>query len=226
VQEGLIFVAMSSEDIISGTSSYKIEYDSESPATSPRPEADDQLLSLHEALNDPYIWDSYRQGVEDQDMSRLRRLSRRLRVEDSGRTDDDSQIENYRSERALSLYSQLAEACEDPATDDFPATAGVSAPTPPPFTISTESEEETDEDEEPPSAAATMADRLRRESRWHINWDDASAGHLESIRARESPSRIEPKDGSIEPERVIVPNAKFFIAKHKSKITIKFHPAM
>jgi hypothetical protein len=176
-------------------------------------------------------------------------------MEDATHSDREHQGGDLRSESAGSLYSQLAEICEDPPNDELPATAGVSAPTPPPFTVLTESEDETDDDEDLPSAAI-MADRLRRESRWRDEsegeeeenllslprrasrvsrvWDDASSRrshfmqHLESIRAtrRQSPSRIEPKDINSASEPVILPNAKFFIAKHKSKITIKFHPAM
>lgn len=41
-----------------------------------------------------------------------------------------------------------------------------------------------------------------------------------------TPSRIGPKSTHGDSESLVMPNARFFIARHKNKITIKFHPAM
>jgi hypothetical protein len=39
-------------------------------------------------------------------------------------------------------------------------------------------------------------------------------------------SRIEANEGPRDQDGMIAPHAKFFIAKHKNKITIKFYPAV
>jgi hypothetical protein len=147
------------------------------------------------------------------------------------------------------------ENCEEPEEEPYTTAAGISAPTPPPFTVTTESEEESESNEELPSAAI-MADRLRRESRWREDTDEEeddlyrfppprrsyaldlweanpdrrwrNERYMDPIRAqrRGAPSRIEVKESQSETDSTITPHAKFFIAKHKNKITIKFHPAV
>jgi hypothetical protein len=145
--------------------------------------------------------------------------------------------------------------------------AGISAPTPPPFTTTMESEPEDSEESEALPSAAVMADRLRRESRYRSEGEDdddredliqhplatlrraeplgsprlrsfheqaqrwrnlQSGNNIDPIRATRlrTPSRIEPKHSRPESENIIQPHARFFIARHKNKITIKFHPAM
>lgn len=251
---------MSSGDLLSKTSGYKIEYGSPSPLRmSPTPSSlGDHQLSLREAIEDPYIWEHSRQGMQEameEQIERLRLRSRRLQVESSVR----SSRERGREERRNLLNEDdiFAENCEDPGDDSYATAAGVSAPTPPPFTITTESDEESEEHEELPSAAI-MADRLRRESRWRGESDDEEDDmfrapplrrsyaldspenynehrwrlglerHIDPIRAtrRRTPSRFEAREGQSEPDGLIAPHAKFFIAKHKNKITIKFHPAV
>ena len=148
------------------------------------------------------------------------------------------------------------ENCDHAADDSYSGVAGISAPTPPPFTVTTASEEEeSDSNAELPSAAI-MADRLRRESRWRPDsddeedeiiprlgplrrapaldyttygeWRERRERYLEPIRASRvgAPSRIEPSEPVPDAESLIPPHARFFIAKNKNKITIKFHPAM
>lgn len=214
-------------------------------------------MSLREAIEDPYIWESSREGLEDAAMDaqieRLRLRSRRRHVEASVRSDRDGRVN--RNSTTANQDDALGESCEDAEDEAYAMAAGVAAPTPPPFTVLTESDEESDENEEVPSAAI-LADRLRRESRWRTESDEdeddlyrfppprrpytldtwesnserrwRNERHLDPIRAtrRQTPSRIEPKDGPSESEPLINPHAKFFIAKHKNKITIKFHPAM
>ncbi|KAF2275205.1 uncharacterized protein EI97DRAFT_434442 [Westerdykella ornata] len=239
VQEGLVFVAMSSDDILSGTSSYEIEYSSPSPApsesqSSSRPSTGEQLLSLTEAMADPYILEqSQARNGDDAPTDRTRE---RGRVEDHPHHLVD-----------------FGDSGDDVDEDSYNGIAAVSAPTPPPFTITTESEEESDENEET-TEANVMADRLRRETRWRLESDDEEEDHHpprrfawtpgdygfrrghwrrereceQPIRARQrlTPSRIEPKEPPSNDKPLITPHAKFFIAKHKSKITIKFHPAV
>jgi hypothetical protein len=148
------------------------------------------------------------------------------------------------------------ENCDRLAEDSHSGPAGISAPTPPPFTVTTAAseDEESDSNEEIPSAAI-MADRLRRESRWrpdsdeddddvaprlgtlrrapalhystYNEWRERRERYLEPIRASRvaAPSRIEPSEPTHN-EPLVPPHARFFIAKNKNKITIKFHPAM
>jgi hypothetical protein len=122
-------------------------------------------------------------------------------------------------------------------------------------TTASEEEEGSDSTEEPPSAAV-IADLLRRESLWRAESDDEDGGASprfgearqtdsrlfgsyrawrarygpppEPIRATRvgTPSRIQPSASSPNISNLIPPHAKFFIAKNKSKITIKFNPAM
>lgn len=260
VQEGLIFVGMS-DDILPGTSGYKIDYGSTSPPLSPHlsppSSVGDQLLSFQEAMNDPHIWETYRQGVEGLDMESLRLRNRQHLNEDEERWTRD-QNRDGPERRSRDLWSlppvSFPEICEDPPSDELPAIVGVSAPTPPPFTVLNESEDESEDDEEVPRQPSAWrgesdgeddedARYSRQHSRQHYPrqhsrftrlWDDVSRDrtpllqHYESARPtrRRSPSRIETKDSNAASEPVILPHAKFFIAKHKSKITIKFHPTM
>ncbi|KAF2652346.1 hypothetical protein K491DRAFT_695666 [Lophiostoma macrostomum CBS 122681] len=267
VQEGLIFVAMSSDDLISGTSGYKIEYESPSPRhspprMSPAPSSlGDQQISLREAVDDPYIWENSRQGQQEAMEERIERMRLRSRRQRDLMRRSNELLERSRRQLAEdwamdSLDDAPGEHCEDPADENYTPAAAVSAPTPPPFTITTESEEDSDANEDMPSAAI-MADRMRRESRWRTDSDEdeedeisnrftlrrshaldalesygefrrwRNERHLDPIRAtrRQTPSRIvEPKE--MQGDGLIAPHANFFIAKHKNKITIKFHPAV
>ncbi|KAF2004522.1 hypothetical protein P154DRAFT_45883 [Amniculicola lignicola CBS 123094] len=253
VQEGLIFVSMSAEELIAGTADYRIEYGSPSPRLSPSPSSsslENETLSLREAIDDPYIWEHSRPAMEEAVEDRIERLrlrSRQLQME--------ANRERRRDERrtATFLDNFIADNCEFPNEDSHATAAGISAPTPPPFTVTTESgDDESDENEELPSAAI-MADRMRRESRWRPESDDEEDDPLspryppnrfenseylrggrwrpsrysDPIRATRlrTPSRIEPTDHVPETEG-LTPHAKFFIAKNKNKITIKFHPAV
>lgn len=122
-------------------------------------------------------------------------------------------------------------------------------------TTAASEDDESDSNEELPSAAI-MTDRLQRESRWRPDsddeddeivprlgplrrapaldystygeWRERRERYLEPIRASRvaAPSRIEPSDRTPDAEPLIPPHARFFIAKNKNKITIKFHPAM
>jgi hypothetical protein len=237
IQEGLVYVSMSPEDL-SSTADYKIEYSS-SPRSSPTPSSlDEQQISLQEAINDPYVWENSRRGPQEMEG----RMERMERARGRAHANRDRH------------YEDIAENCDSPNEEPF-AAAGISAPTPPPFTTTTESDPESEEYQDVPSAAI-MADRLRRESRWRADSDEDEDSiypipplrrsyaldslenfgerrwrneRIEPIRAARlrGPSRIEPTGNNIsESEGFIAPNARFFIAKHTNKITIKFHPAV
>ena len=260
-------MSMSADELLSRTSAYNLHYDTRSPLMSPTPSwpsEDNEQISLREALEDPSVWQYSRQGTQ-QDMEErienLRLRSERLNAESatlisSLRSDSDRR----RVLRQMVEHEDEAEAdnCDHAADDPYSGAAGISAPTPPPFTVTTAASEDDDSDsnEEVPSAAI-MADRLRRESRWHPDsdddeddetvprlaslsrapaleyspygeWRERRERYIEPIRASRitTPSRIEPSERTPDAEPIIAPHARFFIAKNKNKITIKFHPAM
>ena len=290
VQEGMIFVSMSPDKLISGTSAYEIEYNTKdfgsssmsdvrlssplSPTPSPPRAREGDFLTFEEALRDEAIgealteeeaWERTRQAV----FYRIEQMRLRSRNHQS--------FTGSRNQFA----SQPSAAADDTNMNECPyhidegdsSAAGMTAPTPPPFTTTTESEPEDAEGSEDMPSAAIMADRLRRESRYRSEGEDDDdrddliqhplaalrraepltsqpflegpislqthheraqrwralrnpIGPIRATRLR-TPSRIEPK-----PERhghdedVIQPSARFFIQRHRSKITVKFHPAM
>ena len=250
----MIFVSMSSEDLITGTSGYKIEYSSQSPRHSSNSSPisrEEEQLSLAESLTDPDVWAASRLGREEalqEEIERMDMQNRALRfarmIQARRRVHDMYMLgePGRGAPSSTNANANVSENCDWPLTESNPAAVGVSAPTPPPFIVTTESDGESSGEDEQPSAAI-MADRLRRDGRWRPESDDeeedlirmnafwdarneprfGGAGYLRAAR-RSSPSRIEPKDSSPETEGLITPNARFFIAKHKNKITVKFDP--
>jgi hypothetical protein len=247
VQEGLVFVSMSADRLISGTAAYQIDYASRSPAASPSISASDELLSLREAMDDPQTWEQSRRGMEEQ-IQRLRLRSRRLPTGMDPPSLDRNTTNDSDSDDAL------AENCPYHGDDGESIATGLSIP---PFTVTNEEDDDSDDNATMPSPAV-MADRLRRESRWRPESDDEEDGEdafsrvplrrargldswenfterrwrsqrsqIDPIRATRlrTPSRIAPTEDATDPEAgLIEPHARFFIARHKNKITIKFHP--
>jgi hypothetical protein len=260
VQEGLVFVSMTPDELLAGTAAYQLQYCAYSPGMSPLSSTSDQgeQLALREALEDPDIWQMSRQTGQDDVEARIERLRIRTRIlnaESYSRAEQDRRRNRFQPDVQDDVFG---DNCDYIADSSYSAAAGISAPTPPPFTVTTASEdEESDSNEDLPSAAI-MADRLRRESRWRPNSDDDDDDdndqprfgpirrappleytsyrewrrrqdrHAEPIRASRlgAPSRIEPSDVAAASDALIRPHARFFIAKNKNKITIKFHPAM
>jgi hypothetical protein len=252
VQEGLIFVSMSSEELIQSTSAYELEYETSSSHRSPTPEfVAEQELSIREAIADPYVWENSRQGrlqAMEEQVERMR-LRGRLQTE----LNTLRHRERRRATQNATIEDDVAIENSDELDESSHPTARVSAPTPPPFTITTESDEGESDDYEDVPSAAIMADRLRRESRWRAYSEDEeddlsrpprrmdsfatydeyrrwrTERHLDPIRGAtrlRTPSRIEAKDECRDVQGLVKPHARFFIAKHKNKITIKFHPAV
>lgn len=266
VQEGLVFVAMSPEKLLSGTAAYEIEYSShESNVSPPSPTPslpraeEEELISFQEAMLDESVWERSRQALAER-VSSMRLRAHRPRTMDQprNRRDEHSSVDDE---------DDVVNECPYHIEEGDPDAAGISAPTPPPFTTTMESEPEDSEESEALPSAAIMADRLRRESRYRSEGEDdddredfiqhplaalrraeplgsprlrsfheqaqrwramQNNTNIDPIRATRlrTPSRIEPKHNRIESEDLIQPHARFFIARHKNKITIKFHPAM
>ncbi|KAH3976614.1 hypothetical protein HBI81_061950 [Parastagonospora nodorum] len=256
VQEGLIFVSMSADELLSSTAGYDLQYSARSPVMSATPtsSADDEDISLREAIEDPHVWQHSRRGAQEEMEERIENL--RLRT---SRTSRQSWIPP-RSDRRHTQRQQeddvYGDNCDHIADDSRSGIIRLSAPTPPPFTVTAASEaEESDSNEETPSAAV-MADLMRRETLWRAETDDDDdeitsrfgglrrappldyttysewrarrERHIEPIRATRvgAPSRIELSQPLPEDDNLIPPHARFFIAKNKSKITIRFHPAI
>lgn len=130
----------------------------------------------------------------------------------------------------------------------------ISAPTPPPFIVTTDCSDHS-HDEEEESSAATLADRFRRDHIPQIAIDsssdstddgDLSISRVVTVRARQGarqrrngrraiPSRIgivapnaadelRNAGNGTPPIDVLAPHAKFFIEKDKNTISIKFEP--
>jgi hypothetical protein len=260
---------MSADELLAGTSAYNLRYDTpSSPLMSPTPSSPiegNEQISLREALEDPSVWQYSRQGTREEMEERIESLrlrSERLNAESANWISSlRSDSERRRIMRQMVEHEDEADGdnCDDAADDPHSGPTGISAPTPPPFTVTTavSEDEESDSNEELPSAAI-MADRQRRESRWrpesddddddddeivprlgplrrapaldystYSEWRERRERYLEPIRASRvtAPSRIEPSEPA-HGEPLIPPHARFFIAKNKNKITIKFHPAM
>jgi hypothetical protein len=269
VQEGLIFVAMSAEELLSGTSTYRLQHRSHSPTASPSPERRRYLrnaeqISLREAIDDPDIWQHSRRRLQDDVESRIERLrlrTRQFNQESNARAHPDNQRS---SEPSMESDEEIDFDC------DYTGSAGISAPTPPSFNVTTTSEEEEESASDEYPNVETMADRIQREGRWRPNSDDEDeevAPHLgtgarfrqllettqfsddyemrsrritvgpryrslfdstEPIRASRlaRPSHIDVGVEDLESGTVLAPHARFFIKKNRSKITVKFEPAM
>ncbi|KAJ8109874.1 hypothetical protein OPT61_g7137 [Boeremia exigua] len=269
VQEGLVFVAMSAEELMSGTSTYRLQHRSHSPSASPSPERRRYLrnaerISLREAVDDSDIWQHSRRRMQDDVEARIERLRLRTR---------------RLNQRAYTIaFPDSQRSSEPPAESDeeidfdcdYTASAGVSAPTPPPFNVTTTSEEEEESSNDDYPNVETMADRIQREGRWRPGSEDEdedvaprrgtgarfhqlletaqftddyemrarriSLGpryrnlldNTEPIRASRlsRPSLIDAGLEDVEKGSVLAPHARFFIKKNRSKITIKFEPAI
>lgn len=170
VQEGLVFVAMSPEELLSGTSAYRLLHRSHSPSASPSPERrryirNAEQISLREAIDDPDVWQHSRRPLQDDVETRIERLRLRTR-----RLNQESHARAYAHQQRSS--EPPMESDEEIDFDcDYTASAGVSAPTPPPFNVTTTSEEEESSNDDFPNVE-TMADRIQREGRWRPNSDD------------------------------------------------------
>ncbi|KAI8940796.1 hypothetical protein NX059_012538 [Plenodomus lindquistii] len=297
VQEGLVFVSMSADELLSGTAAYSMQYGPQSPQRSPSPVSrsedgmsGDEQLSFTEAMNDPRIWRHMSQSqlaTREEAIERIGHLRRRRDAmlqaiesassplsfaaaptsADMGADHDRATRQRYRRsdpERRQILRQMVeheeeqdTDNCDHVPEDSHDNSVGMSAPTPPPFTVTTATEEEESDSNEDMPSAAIMADRLRRESRWRPDsdeetdfegmprmmqlrrapaldystygeWRETRDRYLEPIRAARiaTPSRIQVSDTPTANDSLIPPHARFFIAKNKNKITIKFTPAI
>ncbi|KAL9063834.1 MAG: hypothetical protein Q9157_008070 [Trypethelium eluteriae] len=238
VQEGMIFVAMTSDDLLRRTADYTAENATPRAVTPLSPSANGrsrEQLTLLESLHDPVVSEAARrQNGEDVPPHALR-MATRERPFATNNSEDG-----------------VADNC-DPPFDDGDAPTGRAAVTTSidPPTASSDSEEDSSEEEG--MSPVYLADRLRREGRWPpTNEEDeafqyqvirewreaqrqARSGPRARTRRRSSPPRAEteePVRGSgrrrpiISREDMIVPNARFRMKDRSHQVTIKFDPPL
>lgn len=244
VQEGMIFLSMDSESLVTGTAPYQIAYGASSSSSSrasstssSSPRRPDRI-SLLESLHDPEVLagmarrhnyqDRMDQQVREDREARFARLLRMRRRLES-RQNRDSNSDN----------------CDYSETTDRPAIISPAAPTPPPplegLHVTQEQDDESSESEPDQPSASIMADRLRRDSRWraeseeeeyedemrnvnHLLWDRRTGPGIIRSARRSTPSKIEAEESAVVDGELLAPHARFFMQKNKSKITLRFDP--
>ncbi|MCJ1470958.1 hypothetical protein MMC07_009606, partial [Pseudocyphellaria aurata] len=246
IQEGLIFISMTSDDLISRTAQYQVRDASTSRAISP------EDLTHGGRSTTPHT--TSRESIENRPPSR--------RTNDAAVRTIPPPISNAAAYTNVHrpLSSQLPTSNHahpfpyldlDGGSSLPPRT--VTPPTPLSFAITTEcSDHSSDEEEE--SSPATLADRLRRDhltypSNMDSSSDSTEDGDLSRLvtpraqtatrhrrnRRRATPSRIEVVAPSASeevqngvdgrsPVEVLAPHARFFIEREKTMISIKFEP--
>ncbi|TKA71361.1 hypothetical protein B0A49_04370 [Cryomyces minteri] len=248
VQEGMIFVSMTANDLLSRTTRYKIEYRDDnwpqSPESPPTAAADERLTFL-ESLHDPGI----RALAE---MRRIPHSTEELSDHDVYLAAHTQMLSELQAdeERLTSLFAGLPPAFPTHPDAGNPANPNENASHPsqpaPAFTITTTSDDESSAAEDEISALR-MADRMRRERRWALESQDEELHDLDprhdwtgfrpqtaGLRAprRSIPSAIEPAELSsaagtgmqASDQAILAPQARFFIRKSRSKVVVKFDP--
>jgi hypothetical protein len=235
IQQGLIFVGMNKEELVSGSAAYHMRYDrsaTSSPPSGLPSEAADPLmaqerLTFLESLNDDHTW----LAVQTQRMHYNHAYRDLQRRNGYLAPFEEETIHVRPGDDADSAYGQ---DCDFPIPTDQAMSQSnlTTAPTPPPFgfTITAEdSEDVPDEDEAIIERLRQVQHRRRRggqprgedpTTRPFVNWRD----EVRPVR-RNTPSRIvesQPDDGV----EALRPIASFFISRTKSKITLKFEPSV
>ncbi|KAF2756057.1 hypothetical protein EJ05DRAFT_88148 [Pseudovirgaria hyperparasitica] len=225
VQEGLIFVGMSADELTEQSSRYEITQhesrhcDPWSPELTP----DDEPISLLQSLQDPEVWEGSRQRQSERAQADFDRAERdqawtRRRMEQMyvSRHDEPSQSLSRSEENCDWLLQDHTAHASDANPDDSYAIDPVT------------DDDSSDVDEE--SSTAVIADRMRRDARaqddtdfdvdYTRQWRETRDryGYARSIR-RSEPRQIEPRADSGKTV-TLPPSAKFFM--EKNKITVKF----
>lgn len=237
IQEGLIFISMTSDDLLEKTARYQVR-----EASPPHVLSSENYMQTERP---PLPLGIARESNEN------RPPSRRMEWVDgaAARTvpppiSDQSLYSGNLSLRRLSSFQ--------PDNNPSPPRRASFLPNPVSFTVTTDCDDHSG-DEEEESSAAILADRLRREH-LHPNYGssdgDTEDGDLDHwvnralalglnpsrrrSRRRANPSTIEiaepPSDENQDEEEgepgvdVLAPHARFFIEMHKSQVNIKFDP--
>jgi hypothetical protein len=251
---------MSADKLTVATSSYAIQYsDTATHATrtrSPTPQSQDsERLSLLEAVSDERIWHASRSRYTLPELPYTLPLPRPSFVPTLPRS-----LANFRSiaqfaldgdedtSQATAQGNAFLDNCDWPPLNDPSATSSglTRAPTPPPFTVTTQMESSDDDHERgnrensyrpygmPPRIPIDNTDS-------ETDTDDASDAsmarrmvrldsliHAQPVR-RSSPGHIAhessvERDEEDEDAEMIDPNARFFMPENNCRITIRFNP--
>lgn len=253
IQEGLIFISMTSDELLEKTARYQVREASPPQALSTENflQTESPLLQYGAAReldeHRPVLPYSVGRGSNEN-----RPPSRRAEWTDGGvaRTvpppiSNQSVYQEFAPHRRH-LYFQPDAASSPPRRASFP-------PNPVSFTVTTDCDEQSG-DEEDESSAAILADRLRRDH-LHQPYESSSEETEDGItnhwaasnafalglhpsqrrsRRRANPSRIEiaePQSDENQEEQddksnmdVLAPHARFFIDMQRSQVSIKFDP--
>jgi hypothetical protein len=203
---------MSSEKLSANTSTYHIQYDppphtrSTTPSTTSLAQ-DRERLPLLDALHDPVIWEASRQLPYPGRTPRSRPTFSNLRAV---LVDEDNAYSAQQSNSYL-------DNCDYPPEPGSANTELTTAPTPPPFTVTWETD---DDDEGRDSSSDEDAD----DALSRLYYLDGY-GSVRRPARRSSPGRIGLRQTpEATPDQVLQPHARFFIGKHRNKITVKFDP--
>ncbi|KAI9714754.1 MAG: hypothetical protein M1820_000043 [Bogoriella megaspora] len=239
VQEGMIFVAMTTDDLLRRTANYTVDYVAERASSPPTPSAGSrsrERLTLLESLNDPAMNEAARRRNGDPTAPpHARRMATRERRFPTI-VNEDTRIDTYpRGMPRRYNPDDTNENCDPPLENSIPALNPATAPPPaePPFTVITDSGDDSSDAED--SSPAAINERIRRQAMWGLNgespdddWDVLrewrDEPRLTRGARRNSPSRVESRP--LRREEMIPPNAKFFVPKAKNKVSIKFDPPL
>ncbi|KAI9700388.1 MAG: hypothetical protein M1836_002403 [Candelina mexicana] len=182
VQEGMVFISMTSDDLLARTAQYRIHYTtplrhqlstSMPPAPDPIHSTPGSAAPGWHSSQRPYLENSNANStLSDRDQQdplsreRYSSLASHLWSGAASASFDRSLFEAIQVDNNSSLDTDAAEECDYLPINLDSASQNVSAPTPPPFTVTTECSDDSG-DEEVASSPATMADRLRRDSLWY-----------------------------------------------------------
>jgi hypothetical protein len=237
IQQGLVFVGMSKDELLTSSEAYRMEYNG--TKTCPHVNSARERLTFLESLDDP---------------DTLRAYESRIRYQTALLDADEFQNAADSNDEGDSSYGN---DCDFP-TPEVESAAQTSelttAPTPPPFTVTADDDSEEEEwfpdsyhdletDTEAEQDLEPEVRQMRRQERQEIveqrrqrsrerflrtrrmrnisNSELRPRGRNEIRPARRSiPSRIEARKTA--GKDILSPSARFFIGPNKSKITIKF----
>jgi hypothetical protein len=214
VQEGMVFISMGSDDLLARTAQYQIQYSP--PSTVRGDRSSHRRFPSSNATN-------YR--TSSRILAPFVELQERRRALASPQ-DDDTDV------------ADPSDYCDTPQDlsqilPDFPA------PTPPPFTVTTECSD--DEGSGTVRSSRTRIGAFAFELDEDEEQDDGGSdiaelnGLTSQRRGRETPSRIAALGhpgtdqygiscGTTEHGKLMAPHARFFIERNKSKCTVRFDP--
>lgn len=222
IQEGMIFVAMDSDDSLARTAQYHIQY------SNPR-------RHRHRSSRRPYITPSmeYLTGFR----SPLQSLERTVLIDpesQDARVAGPASGESSGSQAAFRVTIDDKDTGEENlfvnrAGDDLPSVSEAERAQPEDDPLCSDSDDEspTDDEEDEESTMSTFNSRRRQEMRRQLVTGIRRTNSDSSQRRRQYPSLVDPlpqSSSTPSDSGVLKPHARFFIEKEKSMVSIKFDP--